>query len=355
MLAMAASIATQSGAQHASLSPDVLRTAPTPVIDGRDVTFIAAGDPADPPHIVADFNGWDPKAGAMTRDGRTGLYTLRIHLDPAARIEYLISYRDRFMVDPRNARRVPAPTGDPRSELRMPAYRPLPDTPRTMTGKLENVPFTSRSGEGRRVRVYHPRNAEGPRPVLYVHDGIIAVEELEMPAMIDGLIESGRMAPITAVFVNSVDRYDDYAIGSMFSYVFTGEIVKMIEERYPIVPGARGLIGFSRSTVGALDVAVNSGTPFAYCGLVAPAMTAPMITSLLKSPVGGLPRITILAGTYDIPLIEDARALRTALGAHRFSVDWFEIPEGHNHTAWRTQLPKLLTTWFPPVAKSGGN
>jgi enterochelin esterase-like enzyme len=239
--------------------------------------------------------------------------------------------------------------------LRMPGYSPPRDLPRAMAGKLENVPFTSRSGEGRRVRVYHPHNDESPRPVLYVHDGIIAVEQLDMPAMIDALIESGRMAPITAVFVNSIDRYDDYAIGSMFSYVFTGEIVKMIEERYPIVPGARGVLGFSRSTVGALDVAVNSGTPFAYCGLVAPAMTAPMMASILKRPAGALPRVTILAGTYDIPLIEDARALRTALGAHHVPVDWFEIAEGHNHTAWRAQLPKLLTTWFPPLEKSRGN
>jgi hypothetical protein len=88
----------------------------------------------------------------------------------------------------------------------------------------------------------------------------------------------------------------------MFSYVFTGEIVKMIEERYPIVPGVRGVLGFSRSTVGAVDVAVNSGTPFAYCGLVAPAMTPPMIATMLKHPAGGMPRMTILAGTYDIPM-----------------------------------------------------
>lgn len=339
-------------ATSGQLSADALRSAPTPIVDGRDVTFVAAGDPSDPPRIVADFNGWDPAAGEMTRAGNTGFYTLRVRLDPAARIEYLISYRDRFTVDPRNPLHVPAPTGDPRSELRMPGYRPPPDVPAAKGPLLEQVPFTSRAGEGRRIRVYRPRNHEGPLPILYVHDGIIAVEQLDMPAMIDALIESGRMAPITAVFINSVDRYDDYAVGSMFSYVFTGEIVKMIEERYPIVPGVRGVLGFSRSTVGALDVAVNSGTPFAYCGLVAPAMTPPMIATMLKHPAGGMPRMTILAGTYDIPLIDDAHALRTALASHHAALDWFEIPEGHNHTAWRRQLPRLLTTWFPPSGRS---
>ena len=41
-------------------------------------------------------------------------------------------------------------------------------------------------------------------------------------------------------------------------------------------------------------------------------------------------------------------ALRHALETHRMPFDWFEAPEGHNHTAWRGQLPRLLTTWYPP-------
>jgi hypothetical protein len=39
-------------------------------VDGRTVTFVTAGDPSDPPRIVADFNGWDPSAGAMRPAGR---------------------------------------------------------------------------------------------------------------------------------------------------------------------------------------------------------------------------------------------------------------------------------------------
>jgi enterochelin esterase-like enzyme len=167
-----------------------------------------------------------------------------------------------------------------------------------------------------------------------------------MPAMIDALVASGRMAPITTVFVNSVDRYDDFAVGSMFSYVFTGEIVPTIEKRYE-VRGGRDLIGFSRSTVGALDVALNGPVPFARVGLVAPAMNAPTRASLVKEPRAA-PHVTILAGAYDIPLIEDAHALRSALRSRTIATDWFEVPEGHNHAAWRGQLRRLLTSWFPP-------
>jgi enterochelin esterase-like enzyme len=340
----------QASALHGvggQLSADDLRTRPTPIIDGRDVTFVVAGTAADPPRIVADFNGWDPAAGEMTRAGGSGFYTLRAQLDPAARIEYLIAYRERFEVDPRNPLQVPSPTGAPRSELRMPMYRP-PDAlvPPASPGLLQNIPFRSRAGEARRVRVHQPGHTKGPTPILYVHDGIIAVEQLDMPAMIDALVASGRMQPITSVFINSVDRYDDYAVGSMFSYVFTGEIVAAIEGRFPVLDGSRAVIGFSRSAVGALDVALNGTVPFARCGLVAPAMNPPTLAALTRSP-SAKPQVTIAAGTYDIPLVEDARALRKALVAHSVVHEWREVPEGHNHPAWRRQLVGLLTAWYP--------
>jgi enterochelin esterase-like enzyme len=327
------------------LSIDDLRSGFTPVVKGRDVTFIATGTAADPPRIVADFNGWDANAGAMKRSAE-GLYTLQVRLDPAARIEYLIAYNDRFEVDPRNPLKVPSPTGAPRSELRMPGYRAPSPLPRGEgSGSVQHVPFTSRAGESRRVRVHRPAGVTGPTPILYVHDGIIAVEQLDMAALIDGLVASSQMAPITTVFINSVDRYDDFAVGSMFSYVFAGEIVPMIEERYPLQE-TRSVLGFSRSTVGALDVALNGNVKFARAGLVAPAMNPPTRASLVKAPRQA-PHVTILAGTYDIPLIEDAQALRAALQSRNIPQDWFEVPEGHNHTAWHTQLRRLLTTWYP--------
>ena len=327
---------------------------PSPHISGRDVTFVASGDPSDPPRIVADFNGWDPARGVMTRDGRTGRYVLRVRLDPAARIEYLIAYRERFEVDRRNPLQVPSPTGAPRSELRMPDYRPPAPLPKPgVPGITQNVPFTSRAGESRRVRVHRPRDASGPMPILYVHDGIIAIEALDLPGMIDALGASGQMAPITAVFVNSIDRHEDFAVGSMFSYAFTGEIVPAIEQRYPLAAGSRSVLGFSRSTVGALDACFNSGTVFARCGLVAPAMAPPVLAALVKPGTRTTAAVTILAGAYDVPLIDDARALRKVLQDRGTAVQWLEAPEGHNHTAWKAQLPKLLTSWFPSPGAAG--
>ena len=303
------------------------------------------GDPSDPPRIVADFNGWEGGAMTPSADGRT--YTLRVILHPAARIEYLIAYRSRFERDAGNPRTVPAPAGPPRSELLMPQYRPpvfLP--PARSHGRIDDVPFVSRRGEGRRIRVYVPAGAIRPLPVLYAHDGEIFARALDLPSLVDSLIERGQMAPALVVFIDAVDRHDDYEPGSPFRDVFTKEIVPLIESRYAVPPGRRALMGLSRSTVGALDACVNGEVTFEACALIAPAIAAAQLPRL-TGPGGAATRLLIETGTYDIPLVSDARHLRGALERRHVAVRYVEWPQGHNHTAFRARLPDVMSTLFP--------
>lgn len=219
----------------------------SPVIRGDEVTFVAAGDPSDPPRIVADFNGWE--GGVMTPSGDGRTYTLRVTLDPAARIEYFIAYRGRFARDPGNPRTVPAPAGPHRSELWMPRYRPPAALPPSRDhGIMHDVPFESRRGAHRSIRVYVPAVSRRPLPILYVHDGDVFERTLDLPSVVDSLIGSGRMAPVLVAFVGALDRHDDYEQGSAFRGVFTREIVPLVERRYAVVPGHRALMGLSRST-----------------------------------------------------------------------------------------------------------
>jgi len=321
------------------------------IVSGREVTFIVEGSLADPPRIVADFNGWDGGAMTPSPDGRT--FTLRVTLDPAARIEYLIAYRDRFVLDAGNPRTVPAPAGPPRSELRMPAYRtPTPLPQPHMHGTIEEVGFVSGAGDRRRIRVYVPAApqrdgpAEAGRHVLYVHDGDIVLDKLELPALLDSLIEARQMAPTIVAFIDAVDRHDDYEPGSPFRTVFVDEIVPSIERRFAATNPHRAIMGLSRSTVGALDACVNGGLRFDSCVLVAPAIAPRQLATLLP-PAGSATQFAIATGTYDIPLVADARALRDELQRRRLAVRYSEQPQGHNHTAFRAALPALMRNLFP--------
>lgn len=318
----------------------VAATQSAPTVRGSDVTFVAAGDRSDPPRIVADFNGWNGSEMTPSADGRT--FTLRVTLDPAARIEYLIAYRDRFVLDPGNPLSVPAPAGPPRSELRMPAYRPpAPSTPARLRGTIETVVFESRTGERRRLRVYAPPAGRSPLSVVYVHDGDIFLEKLELPALLDSLIDAGQIESAIAVFVDAVDRHDDYEPGSPLRTAFTTEIVPLIERQYAIAGGRRALMGLSRSTLGAIDTCANGGIQIDACALVAPAVTPQQFDRVLP-PRGSAIHFYIAAGSYDIPLVADARALRDELERRRVPVRYAELPQGHNHTAFRAALPALL-------------
>ena len=318
---------------------------PTPIVRADAVQFVAAGTPSDPPRIVADFNGWE--GGDMTPSGDGRTYTLRVTLDPAARIEYLIAYRSQFVLDPGNPLTVPSPAGLPRSELRMPEYRPpAPLPPPRSRGTIVEVPFTSKAGGTRRIRVYQPPTARRNVPILYVHDGDIFINALGLPSILDSLISAGRMEPTVVACIDAVDRHDDYAPGSPFRSIFTSEIVPMLEQRYAIARDRRAVLGLSRSTVAALDTCANGSIPFDACALLAPAIPAKDFSAVL--PVAGSKtRVFIETGLYDIPLVADARALRRELEGRRLSVRYVESPEGHNHSAFRARLPELLEQIFP--------
>ncbi len=148
-----------------------------------------------------------------------------------------------------------------------------------------------------------------------------------------------------------MDRHDDYEPGSPFRSVFTKEIVPLIETRYHIAPGRRALLGLSRSTVGALDTCANSSIVFESCVLLAPAIPPAQFERVLPS-ASSPTRVLIETGSYDIPLVSDARALRHVLESRLLAVRYVETPEGHNHTAFRARLPSIMEQLFPPPRSS---
>src|SRR5204863_477594 len=91
------------------------------------------------------------------------------------------------------------------------------------------------------------------------------------------------------------------------------------------------------AAIGTVDAAVSAA------GATAPAAQLPTILRLKPGT-----RFLIESGTYDIPLVTGARALRRALEARHVPVAYFESPQGHNHTAFRSRLPAVMTALFPP-------
>ena len=205
----------------------------------------------------------------------------------------------------------------------------------------------SRAGDRRtdpRVRVA-PRGQVSS--ILYVHDGDIVLDKLELPALLDSLIEARQVAPTIVAFIDAVDRHDDYEPGSPFRTVFVDEIVPSIERRFAGTNPHRAIMGLSRSTVGALDTCVNGGLRFDACILVAPAI-APRQFSAVLPQAGSATRFAIATGTYDIPLVADARALRDELQRRRLSVQHYRAAAGSQPHGVSRRAPRADADRVPP-------
>jgi enterochelin esterase-like enzyme len=95
---------------------------------------------------------------------------------------------------------------------------------------------------------------------------------------------------------------------------------------------------------------VNGGLRFEACALIAPAVPFGQFPGLLEA-AGAATRFLIETGAYDIPLVSDARALRSALEGRHAPVRYVESPQGHNHSAFRSRLPAVMTDLFPPASR----
>ena len=181
----------------------------------------------------------------------------------------------------------------------MTRYRPPPQLPVPRNrGTIETIPFVSRRGESRRIRVYVPATAgTSELPILYVHDGDSFIGALRLPSVLDALIDAQRMAPAVVAFLDTVDRHNDYEPGSAFRAVFSSEIVPMLERRYRIARDRRSLLGLSRSTLGALDTCAHGSILFDACALLAPAIPASRFDDVLPAK-GSHTRILIETGQY---------------------------------------------------------
>ena len=187
---------------------------PNPVIEqNARLTFFHKDDGSGrTPRIVGDFNAWattpqgyDAKAGALTRIEGTPWSYLEGTAFTNARLEYVLLYDKETQPDPRNPRRIRTFSGE-RSEIRMPfrAAQPEVDGPKPEAkGTVTAETFTSKAlGGARRIWTYLPAGYEASQdlyPTIYFLDGGNYAEWMEVPAVLDRLIASKTVPPLVDV------------------------------------------------------------------------------------------------------------------------------------------------------------
>ncbi len=370
-----------------------------PIVDGDRVIFLVQGDPAHPPRIVGDLNGWgahgdstDASAGRMSRLGASRWFELQATAAPASRLEYLVVTDDRPALDAGNPNHLPGVGGEV-SELRLPGCRTVPGVDDSSgatvpKGTLHSEAFTAHDGTTRRLTWYTPSGYEAwaalgagaddrvaaasaggapaglaatqtalpigstpgaPLPLVLFHDGDLMLGAGRVPALLDRLIATGRVAPLLAVFVEPADRASDYALDPTWRALFLDELLPYLDRRLNVARDAahRAVVGVSRGAVGALDLARFAEARFGSCGLLIPAYRpVPLPAALAERALPGL-RADLVLARYDARWLDDGRQLAATLRAAGAAVTVVEVPEGHATETWRRALPDVLMRFAP--------
>jgi enterochelin esterase family protein len=281
----------------------------------------------------------------MERDDGGWVLTRSYPLD--ARDEYCYIVDGRWILDPLNPFQGPGGFG-PRSECRMPAYRP----PRPMEPPVDGRMERCRLG-GRLVDVYVPAQVE-KAALLVVQDGGDYIRFTGMPGLIDALIREGAIAPTLAVFVSPRNREVEYHPNDRYVAWLAERVVPSLVRRYGIDPdpGRHGLVGASLGGSIATHGALTRPDVFRLVGAQSPAyrlaahdggtlgVGGDIDGSALRFHIDGGTLEMMLHGREFLPAIRRGVKVLRERGC---VVQYTEVNEGHNWTNWRGRLPRLLT------------
>ena len=207
-------------------------------------------------------------------------------------------------------------------------------------------------------RVYTPQGYEHLTnlPVIYLTDGQWYIESGQMHQELDKLIESGKIKPVVAVFVDNrnphnlgENRRNNQFLGNQY-YVdfFTKELVPHIEESYSVSKEQkdRAIMGLSFGGLNATFFGATASDTFHMLGIQSPALhPVPHIYHLYESQDKLPLKIFLSTGSSNDTEVH-ARRLKKTLEKKGYDFEYIEVNEGHNWRNWGPLLDDVLIYFF---------
>lgn len=200
-------------------------------------------------------------------------------------------------------------------------------------------------------------SAGAPYPLLVMTDGDAYLSRLRIVATLDNLIEDGKIRPLVAVGVTSVDRNRDLNCSEAFGRFLAKELIPWVAARAHVSPRAAAVAvgGYSlggRTAVCAVlrhldrfGMALSQSGSFRRSGPAAGEQPEGMARYVAASDRRDV-RFYLEVGTEEIgPLfggdpsaLTANRHLRDVLRAKGYEVTYLEHASGHEPVAWREML-----------------
>ena len=330
------------------------------------VTFLVESTDGRVPRIVSDVTGWgespddstfDLTIGRMTQLGSMNWYQLETRVAPHARIEYLVVHGETdYRIDPNNPRRAWSRGAHDISEFVTPDYAPpqeLAGPPAAPGGRTVEATIDSRAlGVPRRALVYLPPGYrdDGAYPVAVFHAGWGVAHEGQAPRVLEWLIAHRRIEPVVGLFLESHLAGDaDNHEGPPIRSFLTEEAPAWLASRFSVAarPDEWAVLAISYGAKDALDAALAPAQAYGRLGLLIPGRRlTPADLDTFARQRGRRLRVAILAGRYDQANLPTARNARQALADSSHTVEYIEVPEGHNPATWRNHLGEVLVSLF---------
>jgi len=300
--------------------------------------------------------------------GESAFFHATYVVPPDARLDYQFEIDSVFMTDERNPVITPSGYGL-HSQIAMPGFKPKPvrqyrkDIPH---GTIDSLMLISQDPgiRARQAKVYLPAayNKLSQLPVLYVLDGLEAMEYMSYPSVLDNLIADGKIEPAMAVFIPPAERDNEF-MGDQhqaFMAALCDEWVPIIDNTYKTanLPGKRGVTGISSGGHLAL-LTVLSRPDIFLCGAgQSPTLSDEIYDALhvLQKEVKTNPALHIYfdIGRFDLVdgTIDDETFLKANEDLHQV-MEREGIPhvfhvfnDGHEWANWRERTDEILNCFF---------
>ncbi len=310
--------------------------------------------------VSGDFNNWDTTR--MTKLAGTNLFYYVLTCPPNTRVDYkFILPVNNYILDPMNRNVCPGGYGN-NSELAMSAYiQPWEIANRTIPHGVVNTVsvYSINLSATYTVYIYLPPgySASGIKryPSIYFHDGQEYLNYANGRFILDNLIDSNKIAPAIGVFIQPINRNDEYMGAKRVPYrlFIVNELVKYVDSLYNTIrsPKSRTVIGTSLGGNIATLIAYNHPDVFGNCGIHSSAFWVNNYEALNLVKSGVKKDIDFYAvwGTYE-ETYQWMRPFRDTLISKGYRFGSAEYPEGHSWGLWRATLDDMLKYLITIVA-----
>lgn len=337
-------------------------------INGQQVTF---SPPAGAQALVGDITDWQRRAPIPVQQGRD----ITLTLPRNAWLEYAwLDANGEAFADPDNDQKSMNPWWNyPRAVevgryQRHPLWREVERWQQTQQasqtqqntskGNIQRINYQSEVFEGaRRIIIYTPPNYQGEAlPVYYVQDGIAFYRMGKLSELLDGALALKRVRPAALVFVEPIDRNQEYYLNERYLDFLQQEVFPRAEEQLTVQ--TRGLWGASLG--GLISLYLGSQYPELFSRVVSHSgafiahpeqrnkseidiMTAGewLLDQLQQTPPHQLEKVSLDTGVLEW-LCGPNRRMAAFFAEAGLEHQYREYPSGHNWITWKNALAEAL-------------